>query len=239
MRDLEQNASVVLNADHGEQPAIYEIGRLSGRVQLAQIETIHVKNVASQVPRRNGQPLRAVKTMLNIRVQLPTFDVPDHPDSVVPNSLESVPRSSFRVNRTVCRKTAKRMKLPPKHPLPHSYLDRSSVALMRSCNSLSTSVPIAVSTGGVPTAYPHISRSAMRGGVSGSFPSATALKDDISALSPGRNPIHSFAKSPDLTIAGLRHGRNGTKGSNRRTWITEPQNNRIKSARAALEGETP
>ncbi len=100
MRDLEENASVVRNADHSEQPAIDEVGRLSGRWNIDQVEPIHAKNVASQVPRRNGQPLRAVQAMLDVRVKLPAFDVPDHHDPAVSNSTKSVPHRSFSVNAT-------------------------------------------------------------------------------------------------------------------------------------------
>ncbi|WP_152984405.1 hypothetical protein [Stenotrophomonas terrae] len=237
MRELEPQRAVGANAGHREQLIFNVTRRLQRGVEMDRVVSMNHKNILSQMPRRDRRLAGAFHPVLNVGVKLPAIDVPDHPDSVVSNSLESVPRSSFRVNRTVCPKRAMRMKRPPKRPLPQSYLDRSSVALMRSCNSLSTSMPIAVSTGGVPAAYPHITRSPSNGGVSGLSPSATALNDDINALSAGRNSIHSFAKSPDLTIAGLRHGRNETKDLDRRTCITEPRNNRIKSARVAMEGE--
>ncbi len=127
------------------------------------------------------------------------------------------------------------MTAPQLFPVVYSY--RTSPIFMRSCSSFRTCLPTAVNATGVPVAYPHITRSPSNGGVSGLSPSSTAHNDDINALSPGRNSIHSFAKSPDLTIAVLRHGRNGTKCLERRTCITEPRNNRIKSARAALEGD--
>ncbi len=236
MRELEENASVVRNADHSEQFAIDELGRLSARGQIGQVEPIHAENVASQVPRGDGQPLRAVHAMLNVRVKLPTFDVPDHPDSVVSKSPESVPRSSLRVNRGICPKPATRMKAPRKQPLPHSYLGRSSVALVRSFSSLSTSMPIAVSTGGVPIAYPHISRSTSRGGVSGSSPSATALNDDIKALSPSRNCHYSFAISPTGIIYfgdGCSHS---TKVQPQEIWVTKANMERTERVHAPLEG---
>ena len=121
-------------------------------------------------------------------------------------------------------------------PVDHLYGFPS--ALMRSCISLSTSMPIAVNATGVSVAYPHITRSLRSGGESGLSPSATALSEDTSALLPGRNSVHPFAKHPDMTIACRRTCRNPTKGPLRRTWITESPTNRINGARKALEGET-
>lgn len=119
-------------------------------------------------------------------------------------------------------------------PVDHLYGFPS--ALMRSFISLSTSTPTAVNATGVPVAYPHITRSPSSGGASGLSPSPTALNDDTSALLSGRNSIHPFAKHPGMTFAGRRTCRNPTKGPLRRTWITEPQTNRINGARKALEG---
>lgn len=119
---------------------------------------------------------------------------------------------------------------------PSNYFRGFPSALMRSFISLSTSMPTAVNATGVAVAYPHITRSSNSGGAAGLPPSPTALNDDTSAFLPGRNFIHPLARHTDLSIAGRRIGRNPTKRPLRRTWITEPQTNRINRARAALEG---
>ena len=235
MRDLKPQRAVGVNASHSEELIFNVARRLQRGTEMDRVETMYHKDIVRQMPSGNRRLTRTFEPVLNIGVQLPAIDVPDHPDSVVSNSLESVARSSFRVKRAICPKPATRMKPPRKHALPHSYLGRSSVALVRSCNSLSTSMPIAVSTGGIPTAYPHISRSTSRGGVSGFFPSATALNDDKRALSPGRNSLHSFAIAPSAIISLEEGCCHSTKGQPRRTWVTKPGFNRTENTRAARE----
>lgn len=237
MRELEPQRAVGANAGHREQLIFNVTRRLQRGAEMDRVVSMDHKYILGQMPRRDRRLARAFHPKVNVGVQLPAIDVPDHPDSVVSNSLESVPRSSLGVNRATCPTPARRIKPPRKRLLPHSYLGRSSVALVRSCSSLSTSMPIAVSTGGVPNAYPHISRSTSRGGVSGSFPSATALNDDIKALSPGRNSPNSFAISLSAIICLEEDCCHSTKGQPHAIWVTKASIERTEGIHGALGGE--
>lgn len=78
MRDLEAQRAVRVYAAHRKELIFNVARRLSRATEMDRVETMHNEEVLSQMPGRDCRVTRPLNPVLNIRVQLPAIDVPDH-----------------------------------------------------------------------------------------------------------------------------------------------------------------
>jgi len=100
MRELEPQRAVATNAsDCGKLP-FDEVGGLRHGGELGRAEGVHTNRILRQVAGGDDHLLGAVEPAFDIRMQLPTIDVSDHPLLGDASSGTSVQNARGAVNRS-------------------------------------------------------------------------------------------------------------------------------------------
>lgn len=102
MRELEPQRAVATNAsDCGKLP-FDEVGGLRHGGELGRAEGVHTNRILRQVAGGDDHLLRSIGRTVDVRVQLPTIDVSDHPLLGDASLLASVRKERGAVNRRAC-----------------------------------------------------------------------------------------------------------------------------------------
>lgn len=100
MRELEPQGAIATNSsDRGELP-FDEAGGLRHGGELGGAEAVHPERILRQVAGGDDHLLGAVGPTFDIRMQLPTIDVSDHPFLGDASSRTSVQNARGAVNRS-------------------------------------------------------------------------------------------------------------------------------------------